>query len=195
MEVHTVLTIGHSNLSIDDFVGRLRANEVTMVIDVRSAPYSRYVPQFNRESIARTLESFRTQYDYCGGALGGRPKSATHYLKGRVDYQSLARSPDFQVALERVIGLAGSECLVLMCSEGDPLQCHRFLLLSRCLKQFGLGVSHILPDGKVEVQTETESRLLSETGLLQGDLWESNDVLARAYSRQTERVAYSEEHL
>lgn len=51
-----IYSIGHSDHSIEAFLVLLRCYQITMVVDVRSQPYSQWTPQFNRESLARALE-------------------------------------------------------------------------------------------------------------------------------------------
>ena len=53
----TIYTVGHSNHEIEDFLALLDRHGIQLLIDVRSSPYSRYVPQANRQALARTLEA------------------------------------------------------------------------------------------------------------------------------------------
>ena len=191
MSYSEILTIGHSNRTVEDFVQLLQPFSVTRIVDVRSAPYSRFVPHFNREVLQRSLRSAGLRYEYRGRQLGGRPEDPTHYMGRRADYGAMAASPAFNEACSRLRELAHREACVLMCSEAEPLECHRFLLVSRTLVGLGESVSHILPNGSLESHSETEHRLLRVTGFEQRDLWDTADALPDAYERQAERVAFS----
>lgn len=187
-----VFTIGHSNMSWLAFLRTLSEYEVEIVVDVRSTPFSHYVPHFNRQSLDRNLTAQGIGYRFAGKRLGGRPSDPSHYSNGKVDYRSLERDLDFRRAMGAIICLAQTTKLSLMCSEGDPLKCHRFLLLSRYLKGKGVNTFHVLPSGTVEDQDQMEERLLAMTGLMQGELWRSGDHLDRAYEKQTREVAFSQ---
>ena len=50
-----VLTIGHSNRPIDEFLRLLEAHGATLVADVRKLPGSRANPQFNSDALADKL--------------------------------------------------------------------------------------------------------------------------------------------
>ena len=133
-----IWTIGHSTLSYESFVQRLKASSVTAVADVRSAPFSRHFPHFNRKELQAALRKDAISYVYLGKELGGRPESEELYSGGVADYEKMARSAIFTDGLNRVI--EGSEIyrIALMCSEHDPLDCHRCLLVGRRLSERSL---------------------------------------------------------
>ena len=187
----TVLTIGHSNHAADVFVRRLGEHAVTVLIDVRSAPYSRFHPQFNRAALARSLAAAGIEYVYSGDALGGRPADPGLYEGGRVRYERVTRTAAFRDAVERVAERADRDRVALMCAERDPLACHRTLLIAPALEARGAGVAHILADGALERHGETMDRLLARHGLAAtGDLLGTRaDAIATAISRETEGVA------
>ena len=145
--VVTVYTVGHSNHEANAFVGLLRQHSIELVVDVRSTPYSRYVPQANRESLARTLESAGIAYRWLGDLLGGKPEGATS------DYDEIRASPAFQQGVRRLLDLAATDRTVIMCSEGDHRQCHRHLLITQTLLNMGVYVGHIQPDGTCSAGT------------------------------------------
>ena len=188
MTNHSVLTIGHSNHAADAFVRLLGAHAVTVLVDVRSAPYSRFHPQFNRAALARTLTAAGIDYVYLGDALGGRPADPGLYEGGRVRYERVARTTAFRDAVEQVAERADRDRLALMCAEREPLACHRTLLVAPALEERGAGVAHILADGALEPHEDTMDRLLARHGLApRGDLLGSRaDAIATAISRETE---------
>ena len=88
---YPVFTIGHSNHSLEHFIELLRAHEVDEVVDVRSAPYSRYAPHFNRDELEDALEKVGVDYLFMGDELGGRPADRSCYDDtGRVVYDKVA---------------------------------------------------------------------------------------------------------
>lgn len=145
-----ILTIGHSNHSFETLLSLLKAHNVGAVCDVRSAPYSRMNPQFNREGFAEQLRENGIAYIYLGMELGGRTDDNTCYEGNRVRYDRLAQKDVFQNGLRRVVEDAAKYRLCLLCAEREPLECHRTLLVSRHLAEMGLEIQHILADGTLE---------------------------------------------
>ena len=145
----TLYTVGHSDHSIPEFLELLKQVGVTLVIDVRSQPYSRWTHQFNRELLARDLKAAQIGYHFMGDRLGGRPDDPTLYDPGqeRPNYDRLEQTPQFQEGLEALIELAQTATVAVMCSEGDYRQCHRHLLITQTLLGRGQDVIHIQPDG------------------------------------------------
>lgn len=148
----SILTVGHSSRSIDDFVSLLIRYGVTAVADVRSVPYSRYTPQFNRDSLGNSLKLHGIEYVSLGRWLGARSDDPLCYDdEGRVRYDLLAESELFEEGIESVLRGADSRVIALMCSEGRPEDCHRGLLISQQLVEvYGVEVRHILPDGSLQ---------------------------------------------
>ena len=145
-----IYTIGHSNVSLEELIDLLSAHGIELVIDVRSDPYSKYAPQFNRREIERDLFYHGLEYIYWGNVLGGKPKSpGFHTQDGAPDYEKMAESPAFKAAIEEVEELASVRNTVLMCSEADPMACHRERLLGWVLRSRGNGVRHVLQDGSI----------------------------------------------
>lgn len=193
---HTVLTVGHSTHSMMSFIALLRKHGVTALADVRSAPYSRFNPQFNRETLANALEGELIKYVFLGEELGARSKDPSCYHNGRVQYRRLANTSVFKSGIDRVVRGAGEYRIALMCAEKEPLECHRTLLVSRALTERGVTIQHILWDGRAESHDATMERLLDVVELPREDLFRSKDeLLGEALARQEERVAYVDEKL
>ena len=187
-----VLTIGHSNHSLEAFVALLRQYDVTALADVRSAPYSRFNPHFNRKALDAALREHGIAYLFLGRALGGRPDDPSCYEDGRVRYDRLAQTALFREGLERVIEDAGRERIALMCAEKEPLDCHRTLLVGRSLDERGLAVAHILADGAIEPHDRTMDRLLDSAGLPRGDLLHSREqLIEEAFAHRERRIAHA----
>lgn len=190
----TVFTIGHSTHEPDRFITLLSANGIDALCDVRSMPYSRMSPQFNREQIQSSLEKAGISYLFLGKELGARSDDPSCYEDGKVRYDRLARTALFQRGLERVLDEFRKNLrVVLMCTEKEPIDCHRMVLIARHLEDIGVGVQHIHADGRLESQGEALTRLAQKFHLPLGvmDMFRSlEDILADAYELQEERIAY-----
>jgi uncharacterized protein (DUF488 family) len=189
-----ILTIGHSTYPIERFVELLRRNGVTAVADVRSSPFSRYNPQFNKEALQVALKDEGIAYIFMGRELGGRSPDKGCYVDGRIQYDRVARTAFFQEGIERVRKGAGEYRIALMCAEKEPLDCHRTLLVARALDKAGERVGHIHADGHVEPHAEAMQRLLDLVGLPREDMFRSGEELEEEAVRgQAGRVAYVDE--
>lgn len=155
-------TIGHSDLPIDAFIYFIKKFNISCIVDVRSTPYSRYQPQFNRENIILSLKKEDIDYQYLGKEVGGRYKDADLlFSDGTVNYQKVSETPNFQKGIDEVVSLIRSgKNISLMCSEKDPLNCHRFVLISRNLIKRGVNVLHICPEVVVKTNKEIEQQML-----------------------------------
>jgi uncharacterized protein (DUF488 family) len=144
-------TIGHSNHAIEIWLALLRQHGVEVVADARSSPYSKYVPQFDKELIQRSLEDAGIRYLYFGAELGGRPANPAYYdAKGRVLYSRLRDDARFQAAIVRLESGIERFRVALLCGEEDPAHCHRRLLIGRVLTERGHTMLHIRGDGRLE---------------------------------------------
>jgi uncharacterized protein (DUF488 family) len=189
-----VFTIGHSTHSSAAFLALLREQGVEAVADVRSSPFSRFNPQFNREPLEQFLKTNGIRYVFLGKELGARSEDHSCYLHGRVQYERLAQTPVFQSGLDRVLQGAGRYRIALMCAEKEPLECHRTLLVAKALAEHGQPVLHIHADGHLETHEAAMERLLDVTGVAKGDLFRSREqLIAEALGLQEQRVAYVDE--
>jgi len=187
-------TVGHSNQSADDLVRLLRAHGVRAVADVRSVPYARYCPWFNTDQIAAVLKKEGIDYVFLGRELGARPEDPACYRGGRVDLARLPDRKEFRQGLERVLRGLATRRVCLMCSEADPMICHRAIVICRALRPRGLAMRHILPGGGTEEHAELERRLVKSLGL--GPTLFEPDVtmevlIERAYDEQARSIAYA----
>jgi uncharacterized protein (DUF488 family) len=153
-----IYTIGHSNLPEEAFVALLHGHGVGMVVDVRSAPFSRFAPHFNRRALPALLGRHGIAYAWAGDRLGGRPDDADCYKDGvvpdghadylkLVDYQTVAEKPWFREGIDRLLDLADGRSVAVMCSEEDPERCHRHHLIAQALLGMDVDVRHIRRDG------------------------------------------------
>ena len=188
-----VFTIGHSNHSFEAFSDLLRQHEIDVIADVRSTPFSRFNPHFNRNALHKMLSDNGMAYLFLGHELGGRPSDPSCYDEnGRVQYNRLAKTPSFHTGVNQILKKANRRRIALMCSEKEPLNCHRTLLIAKALEERGVSVAHILADGDVENYQASLNRLI---GILKlppnGDMFRSRtDVTKEALNRWTRKMAF-----
>jgi len=161
-----ILTIGHSNHSLEHFLSLLVRYSVKVVADVRSHPYSAYASIFDRERLAISLRTAGLEYVYFGNELGGRPRGNAYYdVDGRVLYGKVAESSAFLTGLARLENGLRQCVVAIMCAEEDPVGCHRRLLVSRVLATRGVTVEHIRGDGRLQTEDELQA---AQLGLFDG---------------------------
>ncbi len=146
-----IYSVGHSSHAPETFHHLLLSCGVEILVDVRSRPYSRHAPQFNREVLAGFLEARGISYVYMGDRLGGMPEDPAMYnAEGHVLYSKIARTAGFSSGIEELLALAAERTVAVMCGEEDPNGCHRALLIGRVLLREGVKITHIRGDGRLE---------------------------------------------
>ena len=154
-------TIGHSNHTIDAWLALVRNHCIEVVVDTRSSPYSKYVPQFDRELLQHSLEEAGVRYLFLGAELGGRPANPDYYdATGRVVYSLLRKDTACQAAIVRLETGMERFRVALLCGEEDPAHCHRRLLIGRVLQELGHEMTHIRGDGRLE----TDDAVAAQSG-------------------------------
>jgi uncharacterized protein (DUF488 family) len=154
MPSHSAIwTIGHSNHDIERFAALVSSQRIEFLVDVRSYPYSKFAPHFNREHLRPAMEARDVRYVFLGTALGGRPRREDHYDEtGHALYSEMAAEPEFQTTVDHLLEGAHAHRMALLCSCGQPEQCHRRLLVGKVLCDRGAELRHILPDGSIEIE-------------------------------------------
>lgn len=194
-----ILSVGHSNHTAEFFVKLLKQAGVGAVADVRSSPFSRWLPHFNRAELAAELQRHGIRYFFLGDELGGRPSDDALYDEfGRVDYEQVRATGVFRQGLERLLALGAETSAAMLCSEEDPLDCHRGLMIAPALSDIGVTPLHLRKDGRIETMREMEERLLDETGIgaaERGGLFPLTDqdrreLLAEAYRAMARRKSF-----
>ena len=180
-------TIGHSNHSSTEFLQLLMTHGIDVLIDVRSQPYSKYCPQFNTRALQSMLPPRGIQYLFLGDQLGGRPSDEQYYdAAGHVLYHRIAESSAFRSGVERLREESDNGQVAMMCSEENPIHCHRFLLVTKVVAQLGFDVYHIRGDGSMDRDAvlraasgrdDRQKMLFDELG---EDKWRSPRSLARS---------------
>lgn len=177
-----VLTVGHSSGAARALAELLVASGVNVVADVRSQPRSTFAPQFDESNLRATLDSFGIGYVPMGRELGGRPSGEGMYDKdGHVLYNRVAATDRFQVGIRRLVAGSREYLVAVLCSEEDPVNCHRRLLVGRVLRDQGVEVLHIRADGRIQSETEVaEQELLRYPERYQEPLFESKEATWRS---------------
>jgi len=142
-----IYTIGHSNHPPEKFLELLRTHHIGVVADLRSRPYSRFVPHFNRDSLKNLLQEEGIRYLFLGKELGGKPQDLERPLSDEVVWEHIRSRPQFQEGLTRLLGEARQARVCVLCAEADPARCHRGQLIAPELEARGAQMEHILADG------------------------------------------------
>lgn len=194
----TIYTIGHSIYEIEDFVELLKQNQINTIVDVRSTPYSKFAPQYNRETLKKYLKQNSICYIFMGDLLGARYEDKTLLFDdGKVDFKKIQETKNFQDGVMRLQkGIEKGYSISLMCSEKEAFDCHRFGLISEFLSKKSIEINHIYPD-KVVLQQELEQKLLKkyEKQIPKIDLFNQNidfqEQLKEAYKLRNKDIAYN----
>lgn len=185
-----LFTVGHSNHPIERFIGLLTRHGIEVLADVRSTPFSRFNPQFNRGRLEASLKEAGIRYVFLGDELGARSKDPAHFEGGKVSYARLATSAPFKRGIEELLSLARSRHLAMMCAEREPLDCHRTLLVGREAERAGASITHILADGSLERNDATLERLAKQLKLPQDDLFQGDvDRREQAYEARGKQIS------
>ncbi|OQP61729.1 hypothetical protein A3860_31180 [Niastella vici] len=151
MNNHPLYTIGHGNRKAEDFLALLKEYGIEYLVDVRSVPFSRFHPQFNRNALESFLAQHGIRYVFMSDELGGRPKDVSCYIKGKVDYDILKTKEFFKSGIERLKTAYNKDLnLAIMCSERNPCECHRSKLIAPVLTAGNIIVKHIDEQGKLK---------------------------------------------
>jgi len=190
-ESGTVFTVGHSTHSIEVFLALLARHGITAVADVRSVPASRFTPQFNQRPLHASLDRAGVRYVSLGRELGARPDDRSCYRDGQVQFERLSQRPAFAEGIQQLMTGRQTGRIAVLCTEQEPLDCHRTILVSEALARAGASVVHIHGDGRLEAHDDAIHRLMVTFGLDQPDLFrDESDRRAEALSRQERRIAY-----
>ncbi len=195
-QAFTIYTAGHSNHPRGRFAkDLLHRHGIAVLADVRSAPYSRFAPDFDREALRSFLAARDIRYVYFGDKLGGRPSDPACYADGRVRYDRVAGAAWFLRGLDKLSAEAASHRVAVMCSEAEPLHCHRTLLVAHALDRRGVGVEHILADGSLASHAAVMDDLLAKHNLsdAQTDLFPRtrDERVDDAVARQAREVGFA----
>ncbi len=201
-----LFTIGHSNHSPERLLELLESHGVSALADVRSMPYSRYLPHFNKPALQEYLPKAEIRYVFLGAELGARPNDPSCYVDGKAVYEKIAAMEAFQIGLQRLLKGLQSYRIALLCAEKDPLTCHRSILVCQHLVPSNLEIAHIHSDGELEFHEDLEERMLKLHGLQDPvpteqlslfteepkTILDRAERMSQAYQKQGDKIAYVE---
>ena len=175
----TLYSIGHGNRSSNELLALLQKYEIAFLVDIRSMPYSKYNPHFNKENFERFLVQHDIKYIYLADQLGGLPKDRTCYdADGKVVYELVAQKIFFTEGLNRLINANEKRIkLAIMCSESKPQDCHRSKLIGKELRKKEINVNHIDENGRIKDQFEVIN--IATKGLGEQDLFGDRKLNSR----------------
>jgi uncharacterized protein (DUF488 family) len=162
----TIWTIGHSTRTAEKFSEILLARGINVLVDVRSFPGSRRLPQFNKAELAESLSGLGIEYRH-EPRLGGRrkPRADSHNTAWKnASFRAYAdhlESEEFQRGVEELLEVAASERTAVMCAEAVWWRCHRSLIADY-LKAEGHTVLHIMEQNKTEEHPFTSAARIIE---------------------------------
>ena len=190
----TLFTIGHSNHTLDKFIGLLKQHNITAIADVRSIPFSRFNPHFNREALEASLRRANISYVHMGQQLGARRDEPECFLGKQANYELVAQLPNFRAGIARLLAGSQQQRIALMCAEKDPITCHRTVLITRAFRHGAITVSHILDSGQLESAAAAEERMMDATQTPRDDLFQSKeDLINAAYTKLGKELAWVNE--
>lgn len=195
--VDTVYTIGYAGFKPDEFIRTLKKYAIKVVVDVRSSPYSHYYSEYDKEKLSSVLQANGIYYRHYAAEFGARQNNSAYYPEGYLDFESFAKSAAFLAGVAKLKqGMQMNYSFVLLCSEKDPLMCHRSILVARAFHEAGLKVVHLLNETESVTQEDIEARLLEKFFPLrnQMDLFAPScteqDYIIEAYRKQNAAIGY-----
>ena len=193
-----IYTIGYSGFKIEKFLETLNFYSIKALIDVRSNPYSKYFLDYNKNILENTLRKNGNIYRNYDIEFGARQTDKKFYnSEGVLDFEKFSLSPQFQSGVKKILkGLEQNYSFVLMCSEKEPINCHRAILVSRAFNELGIKVIHIMPDNKNFTQKDLELQMLNKyfPDRMQGNLFEGfksdEELIKEAYKLCNAEIGY-----
>lgn len=197
--VNTVYSIGYSGFLINDFIDTLNVNNISLVIDVRSVPYSQNFPDYNKCNLGSFLTKSKIYYRNYALEFGARQEERKYHThEGYLDFELFAKSPPFLSGFDRLVkSMNQNYIFALMCAEKDPFDCHRAILVARAFYNAGYKVMHLLPNKHKMTQEDIEARLLSKYFpdrkqiKLFGESLSEEEYTNQAYQKRNAEIGYS----
>ena len=170
MSMHLVYTIGYSGYgnTPEAMIVELTKRKINVLIDVRSNPYSAQFNGYNKESFAALLSQYGIKYRNYANFFGAKQEDSAFYSKfdgtdSRIDYELFTKSEQFKQGVKNMETIVEKGLIsVIMCSEKDPINCHRAIMVAKTLSQeYGFEIKHIVPEKEDETQEELEKRMMN----------------------------------
>lgn len=154
-------TVGHSNHTQAEFLHLLKVHGVDYIVDIRSVPASKHNPQFNQEVLESFLNIHSIGYQFMGNEFGARRTDSMNKER-QVDFERAVHTPLFQNGVQKLNEILQHHTVALMCSEANPLDCHRFALVARYFHERGLKVQHILRSAELADHLKLEHEMIEQ---------------------------------
>jgi uncharacterized protein (DUF488 family) len=179
-------TIGHSTRSISEFVSLLQSAGVTFVADVRTVPRSRKNPQYNSDTLSKSLAEVGYEHIASLGGLRGRscevPPEVNAFWENQSfhNYADYAMGEAFRDGLTRLEQLARTQRCAIMCAEAVWWRCHRRIITDYLIAE-GNRVFHILRPGQIDAAWMTSAAQKGPSGALiyPSDLCSSRSAMSQ----------------
>ncbi len=194
----TLYSIGYAGYQIEDFINELKANEIGVLIDVRSTPYSSHFSEYNRDNLEKRLNCNRIHYRNYANEFGARQPDPSFYSpEGYLDFEKFTSSTVFNSGVKKIEeGMKQNFVFAFMCAEKDPINCHRSIMVTRPLSEKGYTIIHLIPRSKPISQQVIENRLLeeyyperSQIGLFDNNINE-NELIQKAYRKKNAEIGF-----
>lgn len=195
--MNSIYTIGYSGFSIEQFISILNRYEIKCVIDVRSNPISNHYIEYNKEILEKTLAKSDILYRNYAVQFGARQENQRYFTDGYLDFTKFVKSDMFLDGVKKInAGINQNYSFVLMCAEKDPITCHRCIMIGRTFYEDGYKVNNILSNGSIELQSQSEQRLLNyyfpnrnQISLFDDGLNEK-EMIAISYQLRNKEIGY-----
>ena len=192
-----IFTIGYAGFEIDHFIKVIKEYQINSLIDVRSSPFSKYYSEYNKPLLQKTLQERGIIYRNYNREFGARQDDKMYYPNGYLDFSMFTRSMMFIEGMQKIIkAIPLGYRFVLMCSEKDPITCHRSIMIGKAFFNNGVSINHILSDGRIITQSEIETRLVDmyypdrDQLTLFGEQLSFEEMVKNSYKYQNEKIGY-----
>lgn len=195
--MNEIYTIGYSGFKLEDFVRVLDHYNINGLIDVRSMPMSQHYTDYNKQELSVFLKKNGIAYRNYKDEFGARQAERRFYPNGYLDFLLFAKSERFREGMNRLIAaMPLGYKFVLMCSEKDPICCHRAIMVAREFNDNDVSAKHILADGSICTQEDIENRLVDmyfpdrDQLSLFGSPLTWKEMVNESYIQQNKKIGY-----
>lgn len=199
--MNCLYTIGHSQHSLEKFLNMLKTYDINYVLDIRSIPFSRYAPQFNRDQLKNFLQGYSINYANMAIAFGARQNNKNLYtIENYLDFEKVRNTAQFKQAFDNVLkGLNEGNKIAFMCTEKNPSECHRSIMVTKAFSDANIPIKHILEDFSYILQDDINDQLLNmyfpdrdQYNIFDYIVCERNDedLIAKAYRMRNKEIGY-----
>lgn len=188
--METIFTIGFKRFFIEEFITILKDNNISLLVDVRSKPYSDRFPAYNRDTLKTTLAKHGISHESYAREFGARQENQNYYTNGVMDFDLFRRSAVFTEGIDKLCKrIQCGDTVALMCHENDPMDCHRAILCSRAFSERGFHVIHLIAGEPAITQETLQERMIEMFFSGQSDFG-NKKLISQAYREQNKLIGY-----